>query len=1215
VSTSLSGIGSGPEAALFPGMLSILIGTGLPDGYGTPQAGPPTGTPMRTPQSVAVDGQGNVYVADSLSNVVLELSASQQQISIVAGNGLAGFNGDGGPATAAMLNGPTGVAVDALGNVLIADNGNNRVRLVSTATHLISTFAGGGTNPGTDTLGDGGPATAATLNGPTAVAVDGSQNVYISDSWNNVIRRVDPSGTITRVAGSVPGVAFTPGEDNLGDGGSATSALLSDPTGLAVDATGSTLYIADTGDNLVRRVDLTQNTISVCAGNVAYGGIFQGDGGPAVNAGLSAPNAVAVDAAGSLYVADTNNHAIRRVDGSTGLITTIAGTGREGYTSSGLANVALLEHPYGLAIDARGNLYIADYDNWVVQKVQVNGLSRVYPATTVGQISTDHPFFLANIGNSPLTLDVFAISSNFLDSRVGLPGECYGGTTIPAGGTCSATIAFAPAADGSLVGSVLFSDDSLNFAAVSQFINLTGVGVSAAQIQPNISSVIFPDQIVGTSSAAYTLILLNSGNLAAAVSSISISGPNAADFGESNRCPSSLVPGGTCTVSITFTPSFVGGESASLSITDSGVGSPQVVTLAGTGARPPAPVVSLSPTSLNFGNQNVGTTSTIQTITLSNLGSAALSIANISIPPDFSAANTCGTSVPAGSNCMISVSFQPSAAGMRGGLLTIKDNASGSPQSVSLSGNGAVVPAASVMPGVLIFSNQSLGSYSPAEFITLSNTGSGSLSILQVYTTGDFSETNNCGSSVPPGQQCSIAVSFSPTALGTRTGLLTIVDNSSLGTQQTVSLSGTGAGTPQAILSPMTITFPTQNVGSTSPPQELSILNAGSAPLSVFAISVIGDFAERNTCGATLAAGSSCTVFVTFTPSTTGPRGGAIVLSDNASGSPQSVTLFGTGSGVPQLWISQASITFPAIPLGSSSSAQIVWLSNTGSAPLLFKSITATGDFAEVNNCGTLNTGSQCILSVTFTPAGTGIRQGAVMIADNAPGSPHAIGLWGSGAGTAQFSVAPLSLVFPDQEVGTSSVVQTATISNTGTGPLLLESVTLSGVNASDFNETSNCGGQLNPGAQCSILVSFSPSAAGLRNASVSIADSAVGSPHVLNLAGTGTGTALLVMSVSNVVFDSEPLKQASTPQLIVLSNIGSILFDVASLAISGENSSDFTAASNCGSTVAPLSSCVVAVTFSPTDSGARTASLTISDGQSSGLAYSVALSGTGIAQ
>src|SRR5581483_3700288 len=277
--------------SLLPGMLSTLIGAGPPGGYGTPQAGPPAATPMRTPQSVAVDGKGNVYVADSLSNIVLELSAFQQQVFIVAGNGLAGFGGDGGPATAAMLNAPTGVAVDALGDVFIADNGNNRVRFVSAATHLISTFAGGGTSPGTDRLGDGGAATAATLNGPTAIAVDGSQNVYISDSWNNVIRRVDPSGTITRVAGSVPGVAFTPGEDNLGDGGSATSALLSDPTGLAVDATGSTLYIADTGDNLVRRVDLTQNTISVCAGNVAYGGIFQGDGGPAVNAGLSAPNA------------------------------------------------------------------------------------------------------------------------------------------------------------------------------------------------------------------------------------------------------------------------------------------------------------------------------------------------------------------------------------------------------------------------------------------------------------------------------------------------------------------------------------------------------------------------------------------------------------------------------------------------------------------------------------------------------------------------------------------------------------------------------------------------------------------------------------------------------------------------------------------------------------------------------------------------------------
>src|SRR6267143_2056217 len=207
------------------------------------------------------------------------------------------------------------------------------------------------------------------------------------------------------------------------------------------------------------------------------------------------------------------------------------------------------------------------------------------------------------------------------------------------------------------------------------------------------------------------------------------------------------------------------------------------------------PAASASPTSLTFVNQNVGTTSAAQAVTLTNSGPGSLSITSIAASGDFAQTNNCGSSLAANGTCTINVTFTPTAAGMRTGTLTVTDNASNGPQTASLTGTGAATgPSASVSPTTLTFGNQNVGTTSAAQAVTLTNSGPGSLSITSIAASGDFAQTNNCGSSLAANGTCTINVTFTPTAAGMRTGTLTVTDNASNG-PHTARLTGTGAAT------------------------------------------------------------------------------------------------------------------------------------------------------------------------------------------------------------------------------------------------------------------------------------------------------------------------------------------------------------------------------------------------------------------------------------
>ncbi len=365
-----------PSVDAAAGIISTVAGNGTPEFSG--DGGPATSASLTSPRGVFVDGSGVIYIADVNNHRIRKVDTSGI-ISTVAGNGTAGFSGDGDPATSASLRVPHRVVVDVSGNIYIADELNHRIRKVDTSG-IINTVAGNGT---AGFSSDGGPATTASLNSPNGVFVDGLGNIYIADQGNHRIRKVDTSGIISTVAGN--GLASF-----SGDGGPATSARLNNPFGVFVDGLGN-IYIADLDNHRIRKVD-TSGNISTVAGNGTA--TFSGDGGPATSASLNDPHDVFVDGLGNIYIADRGNHRIRKVDTS-GIISTVAGNGLASFSGDGgPATSASLISPDGVFVDGSSNIYIADLGNHRIRKV-------VEPPPTVTSIN---PTSGTELGGTAVTI-------------------------------------------------------------------------------------------------------------------------------------------------------------------------------------------------------------------------------------------------------------------------------------------------------------------------------------------------------------------------------------------------------------------------------------------------------------------------------------------------------------------------------------------------------------------------------------------------------------------------------------------------------------------------------------------------------------------------------------------------------------------------------------------------------------------------------------------
>jgi trimeric autotransporter adhesin len=304
------------------------------------------------PNSIAFDSTGDIYIADTANHRIRKVTKSTGIITTVAGDGTEGYSGDEGQAASAIFSYPYGVSVGASGNIYVADTYNHRIRMIAKSTGIITTVAGNGTQ---GYSGDGGQATSAILQYPCVAAIDASGNLLIADTFNNCIRMVTLStGVITTVAGN-GNYGYT------GDGGPATSATLSHLYGAAVDASGN-IFISDTVNSRIRMVTKSTGIITTVAGDGSYG--FTGDGGRGTSARLSFPYGVTVDASGNIFFADSANNCIRMVTKSTGIISTVAGNRTAGYSGDGgQALSATLSNPLFVALYTTANIYIADAGN------------------------------------------------------------------------------------------------------------------------------------------------------------------------------------------------------------------------------------------------------------------------------------------------------------------------------------------------------------------------------------------------------------------------------------------------------------------------------------------------------------------------------------------------------------------------------------------------------------------------------------------------------------------------------------------------------------------------------------------------------------------------------------------------------------------------------------------------------------------------------------
>jgi cysteine-rich repeat protein len=476
------------------GSITTIAGTGV-GGY-SGDGGPAVLAQLANPSAVAVDGLGNVLIADSDNNVIRRIDIDGT-INTIAGTGVASYSGDGGQALNATFSEPQGLVVDASGRVIVADTANSVVRRIDT-TGVITTVAGNGTSGST---GDGGQATAALLSFPVAVAVDASGQIFIADTFNQRIRKIGSTGVITTIAGT--------GTDGYGgDGGPATAAMLSSPFGVAVDAQGQ-VAICDTSNERIRRIDTT-GSISSIAGNGTYG--FGGDGDMATSAQISDPFQLATDAMGRVYITDTNNNRIRRIE-LDGTITTVAGTGLYGFTGDGgPATKAELAKANGVAVDATGRVFIADTYNHRIRMVDAAGII----TTIAGDGTTavlQNPNGVALDGNGGVVIaDTYNHRVRRLDLAAGTLTTIAGNGSFGYGGdnalATAAVMSFPYEVAVDSTGRVIFGDTSNNrvraFTVGGNITTIAGTGVAGLSGDGGLATAAKIDQPYGV-----TLDLMN----------------------------------------------------------------------------------------------------------------------------------------------------------------------------------------------------------------------------------------------------------------------------------------------------------------------------------------------------------------------------------------------------------------------------------------------------------------------------------------------------------------------------------------------------------------------------------------------------------------------------------------------------------------------------------------------------------------------------------
>ena len=629
-----------------------------------------------------------------------------------------------------------------------------------------------------------------------------------------------------------------------------------------------------------------------------------------------------------------------------------------------------------------------------------------------------------------------------------------------------------------------------------------GGSLTTASASP--PSLIFPSQIFGTTSNSQTIALTNTGNLPLTTTAIAMSG----DFSETDNCQNIIVAvGASCAVQVVFTPAVTGSLTGQMIVSANVYGEQLSVALSGTGAA--AGVVNLTPAIVSFGQVELGATSPGMQIAVANGGAASVPITGIAITAPFVlAANSCGTAtLAADSDCQITVEFVPTQAAAVAGTLTLIDGAG--TQTVALNGTGANPPTDIVSPVSISFPATAVGELSAALPVLLSNTGDLPLNSIAVSIGGPFQTSNNCGAELAAHAACTINVVFAPSQVGSQTGVLTVDD--ALRTQ-TVGLSGTGAQAAALSVSPASLAFSTQAVGTASATKVLTISNTGGLAAVNVGFQIAGTSASSfsvsgSTCAATLNAASSCTVQTIFTPATAGENSAALIISSATAGvTPVTVPLSGAGEAPNGLNVAPAQLMFSATVVASSSAVQTVTVSNNSAVPAGQLTLSVTPGFALMqNNCAaSLAAGASCTVGVVFAPITAGSAMGMLTVTSASIAAPAQVALSGTGAVAAGIQVTPATISFSNTAVGVgqASTATTVTVTNSGIATAL-SNLTLA-VSAGFQLVNDTCTATLGPGMSCTAGVEFAPTVAGAQTGILTVSSSTGSTSASLPLQGTG---------------------------------------------------------------------------------------------------------------
>ena len=787
---------------------------------------------------------------------------------------------------------------------------------------------------------------------------------------------------------------------------------------------------------------------------------------------------------------------------------------------------ATLTVPYATGLSARGTLSASAKQLTTVPAASPT-MQTARNTSTTTSIQINNP---SGIGTFPGSIALsgstnFAITSN----------NCS--ATLAAASFCSIVVTFTPDSDSavSTTLNVRYGPSAVQNTTQSIPLVINGSTQLISVIGVTPSSLTFPPTLPGATSTL-SVDIGNSGNAALNLTSIALADNLPADFSiAGNTCgPSIAVGAPACRVTVVFTPSTQSPRTARIVVTHNAAGGTTNIPLSGTALL--RPLVSLSPTTLDFGSVIVNTASPLQSTVLTNTGNIDLHLGAITIIGSSAAeytqvGSTCaaGAVVTPASSCRVTLRFTPSALSNRNAALQISHDAAGSPSSVLLSGIGVSAPAPDIQTNqtALLFAPRIVQTASPAQSITVRNSGTANLLFSRIAPSGsaasEFALAGSCSLGMPlvPGATCTVSVVFTPSAVGLRSAPLSIESNATRG-PVTIPLSGTGQAvpTPAVSLTPNALDFGPQTVGGLYPPGTVQLLNAGSAVMHITGITASGPgFTASSNCAATLLDGRSCVISVAFAPTSAGASySGQVMVSTDAPGSPHVVSLSGQGTAttVPVVTWSPliGAVAFGDVATGSVSAIQSVQLLNQGPGGVTLNVVNTIGshapDFSLTGTCipgSVLLQGQTCRIDVAFVPGSAGAKKATIQVASTGTHPPD-VQLGGNGLGgpSPGLAVSATALSFDAIRIGTQSVPTEVTLSSNGSGVVRVTGMVVSGPFAMQNKTCPSAPFTLQAGAECTVTVTFLPQAEGNAPGLLSVSTDA--SPALREVALSGKGEA-----------------------------------------------------------------------------------------------------------